>query len=89
MMATGRLLVVLLGAVSFSTLGLAIQCYQCDSNEDVTCPADDRFDTTINAVVDCNSFEANIPGQFCMKIYQESPGCKADFIIVQTMKFLV
>lgn len=69
--------------------GLAIQCYQCDSNEDVTCPADDRFDTTINAVVDCNSFEANIPGQFCMKIYQESPGCKADFIIVQTMKFLV
>lgn len=56
--------------------GDAVQCYQCDSNEDMSCPADTPFDTQINAVVDCNSFEAHTPGQFCMKIVQESPGCK-------------
>ncbi|KAL5018701.1 hypothetical protein ScPMuIL_004423 [Solemya velum] len=54
--------------------GDAVQCYQCDSNEDMSCPADTPFDTQINAVVDCNSFEAHTPGQFCMKIVQESPG---------------
>ena len=58
--------------------GAAIQCYQCDSNEDVTCPSGEGFDTTVNAVVDCNSFEAHVPGQFCMKVYQESPGCECD-----------
>ena len=58
----------------------AIQCYQCDSNEDVTCPSHTSFDASINAFVDCNSFEAHVPGPFCMKIYQESPGCKFLFI---------
>ena len=57
---------------------MAIQCYQCDSNEDQTCRSGEGFDTTVNAVVDCNSFEAHVPGQFCMKIYQESPGCEWD-----------
>ncbi|KAK3091434.1 hypothetical protein FSP39_019861 [Pinctada imbricata] len=52
----------------------AIQCYQCDSNEDMSCKSYEKFDTEINAPVDCNSFEANTPGQFCMKIVQESPG---------------
>jgi len=54
--------------------GLAIQCYQCDSNEDETCPSGQKFDTTVNAMLNCNGFEADIPGQFCVKIYQESPG---------------
>lgn len=58
--------------------GAAIQCYQCDSNENPDlCPQETPFDTSINAMVDCNSFEANTPGQFCVKIYQESPGCKS------------
>lgn len=57
--------------------GYAIQCYQCDSNENPDlCPQETPFDTSINAMVDCNSFEANTPGQFCVKIYQESPGCE-------------
>ncbi|XP_013401334.1 uncharacterized protein LOC106167170 [Lingula anatina] len=55
-------------------LGEAIQCYQCDSNEDGSCPSDQYFDPTINALVDCGSFEANVPGSFCMKVVQESPG---------------
>uniref|UniRef100_A0A0B6Y2L5 UPAR/Ly6 domain-containing protein qvr n=1 Tax=Arion vulgaris TaxID=1028688 RepID=A0A0B6Y2L5_9EUPU len=54
--------------------GLAIQCYQCDSNEDHTCPSGYGFDKTVNAMLDCNGFEADVPGQFCVKIYQESPG---------------
>ncbi|XP_052071957.1 uncharacterized protein LOC127710233 [Mytilus californianus] len=55
--------------------GEAVECYQCDSNEDgIQCPADESFDTYINAPVDCNGFEAHTPGQFCMKITQESPG---------------
>lgn len=54
--------------------GLAIQCYQCDSNEDETCPTGGKFDTTVNAMLSCNGFEADVPGQFCVKIYQESPG---------------
>ncbi|XP_059139658.1 uncharacterized protein LOC131927821 [Physella acuta] len=54
--------------------GAAIQCYQCDSNEDYTCPSGYEFDKTVNALIDCNGFEADIPGQFCVKIYQESPG---------------
>merc|ERR550534_2646575 len=48
--------------------GLAIQCYQCDSNEDETCPSGHKFDTTVNAMLNCNGFEADIPGQFCVKI---------------------
>ena len=59
--------------------GLAIQCYQCDSNEDETCPSGEKFDTTVNAMLNCNGFEADVPGQFCVKIYQESPGCKKCF----------
>lgn len=54
----------------------AIQCYQCDSNEDLSCPSYESFDKEVNAPINCNSFEANTPGQFCMKITQESPGCK-------------
>lgn len=53
---------------------LSIQCYQCDSNEDISCPSDEKFDTKINALVNCDSFEANVPGQFCMTKRQESPG---------------
>jgi hypothetical protein len=56
--------------------GYSIQCYQCDSNEDETCPAHRPFDRNVNAIVNCGGFEAKIPGTFCMKIYQESPGCK-------------
>ncbi|KAK7506378.1 hypothetical protein BaRGS_00002490 [Batillaria attramentaria] len=74
MMATVVRFLQLCCLLSLCSLGVAIQCYQCDSNEDVTCPVENKFDTAINAVVDCNSFEANVPGQFCMKIYQESPG---------------
>ncbi|XP_074649142.1 UPAR/Ly6 domain-containing protein crok-like [Tubulanus polymorphus] len=54
--------------------GGAIQCYQCDSNEDNSCPADRWFDQSMNALVDCGGFEAHVPGTFCVKIYQESPG---------------
>ncbi|KAK3759042.1 hypothetical protein RRG08_022031 [Elysia crispata] len=54
--------------------GMAIQCYQCDSNEDETCPSGHSFDTSVNAMLNCNGFEADVPGQFCVKIYQESPG---------------
>lgn len=64
----------------FSTLfesGYAIQCYQCDSNEDQSCPATRPFDKNLNAWVDCNSFEARTPGTFCMKITQQSPGWRA------------
>ncbi|GFO23352.1 expressed conserved protein [Plakobranchus ocellatus] len=60
--------------VLFISTGLAIQCYQCDSNEDETCPSGYTFDTSVNAMLDCNGFEADVPGHFCVKIYQESPG---------------
>uniref|UniRef100_A0A0R3W6P9 VWFA domain-containing protein n=1 Tax=Taenia asiatica TaxID=60517 RepID=A0A0R3W6P9_TAEAS len=49
-------------------------CYQCDSNEDDTCPASRRFEPRLNALVDCGSFQARVPGTFCIKIYQESTG---------------
>lgn len=66
---------VLLSFLLLVRKGYAIQCYQCDSNENTDlCPQETPFDTSINAMVDCNSFEANTPGQFCVKIYQESPG---------------
>lgn len=70
-----KFLILTVGWMSIFT-GDAVQCYQCDNNEDMSCPADTPFDTQINAVVDCNSFEAHTPGQFCIKIVQESPGCK-------------
>ncbi|KAK6187849.1 hypothetical protein SNE40_005783 [Patella caerulea] len=60
--------------ISLISTGYCIQCFQCDSNEDISCPAEESFDSYVNALVDCNSFEANVPGQFCMKIIQESPG---------------
>lgn len=64
-------------SIFYYVTGEAVECYQCDSNEDgIQCPADERFDTYINAPVDCNGFEAHTPGQFCMKITQESPGCE-------------
>jgi len=52
----------------------AIQCYQCDANEDTSCPSYWPFDRNLNALVDCNSFEARIPGYFCIKVTQQSPG---------------
>ncbi|KAK3579499.1 hypothetical protein CHS0354_028320 [Potamilus streckersoni] len=68
-------LLFILGFIVYIHKGEAIQCYQCDSNEDgKQCPQEEAFDTKINAVVDCNSFEAYTPGKFCVKIYQESPG---------------
>jgi len=64
----------LLFLFSTFTIGYAIQCYQCDSNEDASCPSNRRFDKHLNALVDCNSLEAHTPGTFCMKIQQQSPG---------------
>ncbi|KAL4240152.1 hypothetical protein ACF0H5_000946 [Mactra antiquata] len=76
-MATRKstILATLLGLFLCWDVAYAIQCYQCDSNENPDlCPQETPFDPSINAMVDCNSFEANTPGQFCVKIYQESPG---------------
>ncbi|XP_052773869.1 uncharacterized protein LOC128212444 [Mya arenaria] len=74
-MATTKYLALLLGVWLSFDKGFAIQCYQCDSYENPDlCPQETPFDSTVNAMVDCNSFEANTPGQFCVKIYQESPG---------------
>jgi len=56
-------------------VGGALQCYQCDSNEDGSCPSWQPFDVNINALIDCMSFEASTPGTFCMKVTRESPGC--------------
>lgn len=66
--------IALLGIILYPKTAQAIQCYQCDSNEDLSCPSYESFDKEVNAPVNCNSFEANTPGQFCMKITQESPG---------------
>ncbi|ESO03974.1 hypothetical protein HELRODRAFT_111906 [Helobdella robusta] len=52
----------------------SLQCYQCDSNEDNSCPTYKPFDLNINALVDCQSFETRIPGTFCLKITRQSPG---------------
>jgi len=60
-------------------VGTALQCYQCDSNEDASCPSWQPFDVNINALIDCMSFEASTPGTFCMKITRESPGCTLKF----------
>lgn len=60
--------------VLFISTGAALQCYQCDSNEDGSCPSWQPFDHNINALIDCMSFEAAIPGTFCMKVTRESPG---------------
>jgi len=68
---------IFLFCVTFLTLittGGAIQCFQCDSNEDDSCPSWQAFDRNINALVDCTSFEARTPGTFCLKITQQSPG---------------
>lgn len=76
-MATVKTILIanLLAILLYVKKGEAIQCYQCDSQENPDlCPQETPFDTAINAMVDCNSFEANVPGQFCVKIYQESPG---------------
>lgn len=67
-------IIVFLSLSCFIGIGHCIQCYQCDSNEDHSCPASQVFDINLNALVDCNSFEAQTPGTFCMKITQESPG---------------
>uniref|UniRef100_A0A1I8IPG4 Glutathione transferase n=1 Tax=Macrostomum lignano TaxID=282301 RepID=A0A1I8IPG4_9PLAT len=50
----------------------AIMCYQCDSQEDSSCPDSRYFDQRTNALIDCTSFQARVPGTFCVKIYQES-----------------
>ncbi|PAA90663.1 hypothetical protein BOX15_Mlig033469g1, partial [Macrostomum lignano] len=52
----------------------AIMCYQCDSQEDSSCPDSRYFDQRTNALIDCTSFQARVPGTFCVKIYQESTG---------------
>lgn len=67
----------ILWSFSFACLissSFALQCYQCDSNEDNSCPSYIPFDRNINALVDCTSFEARTPGTFCLKITQQSPG---------------
>ena len=61
--------------------GEAIQCFQCDSNEDDSCPSWQPFDRNINALIDCTSFEARTPGTFCLKITQQSPGCMWNFLL--------
>lgn len=79
---------MLLNLVLF-VLGYCIQCYQCDSNENADlCPQENPFDKEINAMVDCNSFEANVPGQFCVKIYQESPGCMYTLLVKNVFYFI-
>jgi hypothetical protein len=68
---------LLVTVVVLSTLiasGYGLQCYQCDSNEDYSCPSWQPFDRNINALVDCMSFEARTPGTFCLKITRQSPG---------------
>ena len=62
-----------------------MRCYQCDSKEDGSCPAYRYFDTRLNALVDCNSLQSHNPGTFCMKIYQESTGCK--LVVIRLDKF--
>lgn len=54
----------------------AILCYQCDSKQDNTCPPHPLgwFDRNINALVDCSTDEAWVPGTMCMKQVQKSPG---------------
>ncbi|KAF6024756.1 hypothetical protein EB796_016939 [Bugula neritina] len=51
-----------------------IQCYQCDSDFDANCPANKPFDDKINALVDCLSDEAHVPGTYCVKREYRSPG---------------
>lgn len=60
--------------ILFISTGAALQCYQCDSNEDESCPSWQPFDHNINALIDCMSFEAYTPGTFCLKVTRESPG---------------
>jgi len=69
-----KLFVVSAVCLSFVSSVLGIQCFQCDSNEDDSCPSWQPFDRNINALVDCTSFEAHVPGTFCLKITQQSPG---------------
>jgi hypothetical protein len=64
----------LVGILFLISSGAALQCYQCDSQEDDSCPSWQPFDRNINALVDCMSFEARIPGTFCLKVTQQSPG---------------
>ena len=66
---------------------MAIMCYQCDSNEDLSCPASVPFDSTINALVDCGAIEAKVPGYFCFKQYQESSGCELLLIFYISVVF--
>ena len=68
---------------------MAIMCYQCDSNEDLSCPASVPFDSTINALVDCGAIEAKVPGYFCFKQYQESSGCKLFLIFYISLFFVI
>ncbi|XP_067937888.1 UPAR/Ly6 domain-containing protein crok-like [Watersipora subatra] len=66
-------LIVLL-VLSITSTCLAIQCYQCDSDFDENCRPDKPFDDKINALVDCLSDEANVPGTYCVKKEYRSPG---------------
>lgn len=73
-METNYLVLLSLSVLTLISSGVALQCYQCDSNEDDSCPSYVPFDLNINALVDCTSFEARTPGTFCLKITQQSPG---------------
>jgi len=71
----------------YDAAGAALQCYQCDSNEDESCPSWQPFDHNINALVDCMSFEAYTPGTFCLKVTRESPGCMLVFFYFVTLSY--
>jgi len=73
----------------YDAAGAALQCYQCDSNEDESCPSWQPFDHNINALVDCMSFEAYTPGTFCLKVTRESPGCMLVFFLFCDTKLLL
>ena len=70
------MIVVVYNTSGFLISGIAIQCYQCDSDFDENCRADKPFDTKLNALVDCLSDEAHSPGTYCVKKEWRSPGCK-------------
>lgn len=70
----GLLIVYVIGLLAVLDSASGLQCYQCDSNEDDSCPTHKPFDRNINALVDCQSFETRTPGTFCLKITRQSPG---------------
>ncbi|KAG8198654.1 hypothetical protein JTE90_015486 [Oedothorax gibbosus] len=63
--------------VTLFSLGDAIRCYQCSSDQegkdDDNCGAYDSFDTKRNTLIECLGEEAHTPGTFCYKSIQQSP----------------